>query len=156
MKYFYTVFVFVILTGHILAQSDDSVDVTFFYYPDNNPSSVYLPGEFNGWVNNAPSSLMSYDPVNNVWFKSVRLRVGGHAQPFIPGAYEYKFYADGVWLSDPLNPRQDVNNNNNSYLFIRNPTIHLLLPNSTPASGIIRSRFPENKRIHISINFLGC
>ena len=96
MKYFYTVFVFVILTNHILAQSDDSVDVTFFYYPDNNPSSVYLPGEFNGWVNNAPSSLMSYDPVNNVWFKSVRLRVGGPdplPAPFsVPGAYQYKFY----------------------------------------------------------------
>ena len=44
-----------------------------------------------------------------------------------------------------MNPRQDANNNLNSYLFLRNPTIHLLLPNSTPASGIIRSRFPEIK-----------
>ncbi|MBT8387869.1 MAG: hypothetical protein KJO12_10695, partial [Ignavibacteria bacterium] len=142
MKYFYTVLVFVLLSSLNIAQSDDSVDVTFFYYPEDNPNTVYLPGEFNGWTFNS-SSLMTEDPITGIWSKTIRLRVGGHVQPFIPGAYEYKFYADGVWLSDPLNPRQDVNNNNNSYLFIRNPVIHLLLPNSTPASGIIRSRFPE-------------
>jgi len=142
MKYLFTVFVFVIFSILISAQTDDSVDVTFFYHPADNPTTVYLPGEFNGWTFNS-SSLMTEDPITGIWSKTVRLRVGGHAQPFIPGAYEYKFYADGIWLSDPLNPRQDVNNNNNSYLFIRNPTIHLLLPNSTPASGIIRLRFPE-------------
>ncbi len=147
MKKIFTIICILVISSLVLAQQEDSVDVTFFYYPDNNPNTVYLPGEFNGWVNNSPVSLMSFDPVNNYWYKTVRLRVGGPdplPAPFsIPGAYQYKFYADGVWLQDPLNPRENPNDNNNSYLFIRNPVIHLLLPNSTPASGIIRSRFPE-------------
>ncbi len=146
MKYFYTVFVFIIFSILISAQTDDSVDVTFFYYPDDNPITVYLPGEFNGWTLNS-ASIMTFDPVLESWLKTVRLRVGGPdplPAPFsVPGAYQYKFNADGTWLPDPLNPRQNLNDNNNSYLFIRNPTIHLLLPNSTPASGVIRSRFPE-------------
>jgi len=138
----FTIICILVISSLAIAQQDDSVDVTFFYYPEDNPNTVYLPGEFNGWTFNS-SSLMIEDPITGIWFKTFRLRVGGHLQPFIPGAYEYKFYADGVWLSDPLNPRQDVNNNNNSYIFLKNPTIHLLLPNSTPASGIIRSRFPK-------------
>jgi len=147
MKKILTIICILVISSLVTAQQDDSVDVTFLYYPDNNPSTVYLAGEFNGWVNNAPSSLMSYDPVNEVWYKTVRLRVSGPdplPAPFsIPGAYQYKFYANDVWLQDPLNPRENPNDNNNSYLFIRNPVIHLLLPNSTPASGIVRSRFSE-------------
>jgi glycosidase len=147
MKKIFTIIFILVISSLVLSQQEDSVDVTFFYYPENNPTTVYLPGEFNGWVNNSPTSLMNFDPVNGSWYKTVRLRVGGPDPlpvPFsIPGAYQYKFYADGVWLGDPLNPRHNPNDNENSYLFIRNPTIHLLLPNSTAASGIIRSRFPE-------------
>ena len=144
MKYFFAVFVYVIFTNLIFAQED--IDVTFYYYPDDNPGTVYLPGEFNGWTINS-SSLMSKDPITGIWSKTVRLRVGG-PNPLpnpnsIPGAYQYKFHADGNWLQDPLNPRQNPQDNSNSYLFIRNPTIHYLLPNSTPVSGIIRTRFPE-------------
>jgi len=139
MRYLLTIFIFSISINMLLAQ-DDSVDVTFFYYPDDNPNTVYLPGEFNGWTLNS-SSLMTEDPVTGIWSKTVRLRVGGPnplpAPQSIPGAYQYKFNADGNWLQDPLNPRQNPNDNNNSYLFIRNPTIHYLLPNSTPTSGVI-------------------
>ena len=117
MEKIFTIICILVISALVLAQQEDSVDVTFFYYTDNNWDTVYLPGEFNGWVNNSPVSLMNFDPVKDFWYKTVRLRVGGPAQPFIPGAYQYKFYADGVWLSDPLNPRQDVNNNLNSYLF---------------------------------------
>lgn len=128
----------------IYTQQDDSVDVTFYYYPNDNPANVYLRGEFNGWSLDNP---MTFDPGSESWFATVRLREGG-PDPLptplsVPGAYQYKFFVDGVWLPDPLNPRQNSNDNNNSYLFLRNPTIHLLLPNSTPASGIIRTRFPE-------------
>jgi len=90
---------------------------------------------------------MTQDPATGIWSKTVRLRVSGPfplpAQNSIPGAYQYKFNSDGSWLQDPLNPRYNVNDNNNSYLYIKNPTIHYLLPNSTHASGIIRTRFPE-------------
>ena len=130
----------------IFAQPADSVDVTFFYHPDDNPSTVFLPGEFNGWVLNS-SSVMTLDPSTGIWSRTVRLRVGGPAPlpapHSIPGAYQYKFNADGNWMQDPLNPRSNPQDNNNSYLFIRNPTIHYLLPNSTTASGVIRTRFPE-------------
>jgi glycosidase len=145
MRYLLTIFIFSISINLLFAQND-SVDVTFFYHPEDNPNTVYLPGEFNGWTLNA-SSLMTEDLVTGIWSKTVLLRVGGPnplpAPHSIPGAYQYKINADGNWLQDPLNPRQNPQDNNNSYLFIRNPTIHYLLPNSTPASGIIRSRFPE-------------
>lgn len=129
-----------------LPQSADSVDVTFFHYPTGSPSVVYLPGEFNGWqLNN--TSRMSYDADAGVWWKTVRLRVGG-PNPLpapglsIPGAYQYKFNEGGnVWLSDPRNPRQNPPDNNNSYLYIQNPTIHYLLPNSV--SGAVRTDRPE-------------
>ena len=148
MKFLATIFLMILISQFAFSQQDDSVDVTFYYYPDNIPTNVYLPGEFNGWVVNNPVSLMSYDPVENRWYKTVRLRVGGPnplPAPFsVPGAYQYKFNINGSdWISDPLNPKQNPLDNNNSYLFIRNPTIHLLLPNSTPASGVIRTRFPQ-------------
>jgi hypothetical protein len=138
MKYVYAVFVILILSNFSFAQSD--VDVTFYYYPDDNPSSVLLRGEFNGWSEANP---MTFDATSSSWSSTIRLRVGGPPQPGVPGAYQYKFFADGIWLQDPLNPRSNPQDNNNSYLFIRNPTIHYLLPNSTAASGIIRTRFPE-------------
>jgi glycosidase len=145
MKIIITIFFTFIFSLNVFAQQDDSVFVTFYYHPNNTPTNVYLPGEFNGWVLNA-NSLMGFDSGTNTWFKIVKLRVGGPNPPpapvSIPGAYQYKFN-DGQWFSDPLNPRQNPNDNNNSYLFIRNPTIHYLLPNSTTASGIVRTRFPE-------------
>ena len=146
MRFLISLFTIIILTQLTFSQQDDSIDVTFYYHPENNPNNVYLPGEFNGWVLNS-TSVMTYEASTNTWYKTVKLRVGGPnplPAPFsIPGAYQYKFNSDGVWISDPLNPRQNPNDNNNSYLFIRNPTIHYLLPNSTPASGVVRTRFPE-------------
>jgi len=145
MKLIITLLLLLIVTQVGISQQDDSVDVTFYYHPHNTPTNVYVPGEFNGWVINS-TSLMSYDANTDTWYKTVKLRVGGPNPPpapvSIPGAYQYKFN-DGQWFSDPLNPRQNPNDNNNSYLFIRNPTIHYLLPNSTTASGVIRTRFPE-------------
>jgi len=130
-----------------IGTAQDSVDVTFYYYPDNNPSSVHIPGEFNGWNPSSNISLMSYDALENSWSKTVRLRVGGPSplpKPgiSIPGAYQYKFH-DGGWFSDPLNPRRNIPDEGNTYLFIHDPTIHLLLPNSTTASGPVRTGHPE-------------
>ena len=136
--------ILILMSQMVLAQ--DSVDVSFYYYPDDNPSSVHIPGEFNGWDPTGSISEMSYDAAEDAWWKTIRLRVGG-PDPLpsgnsIEGAYQYKFH-DGSWFPDPLNPRQNPSDNNNTYLYINDPTIHLLLPNSTPASGIVRSRHPE-------------
>jgi len=132
----------------------DSVDVTFFYKPSGNPSVVYLAGEFNNWANNQTGQItdhrfaMSFDEATGCWVKTVRLRVGGPSPlPWsgsIPGAYQYKFNENGSssgWIPDPLNPRQNPLDHNNSYLFINNPTIHYLLPNSV--SGLVRTSLPE-------------
>ena len=144
MKYRYVFLLILIASFRVVAQSEDSVDVTFYYFPDNSPSTVYLRGEFNGWTT---ANSMTYDPATSSWSATLRLRKGGPsplpAPVSIAGAYQYKFFADNIWLPDPLNPRQNPNDNDNSYLYINNPTIHLLLPNSTPASGIIRTRFPD-------------
>jgi len=129
-----------------LAIAQDSVDVTFYYYPEDNPAVVHIPGEFNGWNPSADVSQMTYNAVDHSWGKTIRLRVGGPsplpASNSVPGAYQYKFH-DGDWFSDPLNPHQNALDNNNTYLPINDPTIHLLLPNSTPASEVVRSRHPE-------------
>lgn len=138
------VFVLLISPFTVQSQTPDSVDVTFYYQPSGNPSQVYLPGEFNNWSLTS-IALMSKNPQTGVWSKTVRLRIGGPATGALkPGTYEYKFNENGTtWLSDPLNPRTDPNNYNNSYLYITDPTIHYLLPNSTQASGEVRTRFPE-------------
>lgn len=146
--------ILILLVTNLWGQPD-SVDVTFFYDPPGNPAIVYLPGEFNNWGNNVNGRItdarfaMHKDPQTGIWSKTVRLRVGGPVPlpvpgKSIPGAYQYKFNENGSpdgWLSDPLNPRQNPKDHNNSYLFIRDPTIHYLLPNST--IGVVKTRFPE-------------
>jgi glycosidase len=135
-----------VLSWQNLFAQPDSVDVTFYYKPAGNPSVVYLPGEFNNWQLSA-ISRMTKELSTGIWFKTVRLRVGGPVPLPVPGksiagAYQYKFNEDGSrWLPDPLNPRQNPRDNNNSYLFINNPTIHYLLPNSL--SPLIKTSRPE-------------
>ena len=138
-----------LLTAFIFALpslAQDSVDVTFYYRPQNSPSNVHIPGEFNGWNPSSNASQMSYDPLLEAWYRTIRLRVGGPdplpSANSVPGAYQYKFH-DGTWFPDPLNPRQNPLDNNNSYLPINDPTIHLLLPNSTIGVGTVHTRHPE-------------
>ncbi len=140
---------FSILTVFILALpgfAQDSVDVTFYYRPHNSPGDVHIPGEFNGWNPSSAASQMSFDPLVDAWYRTIRLRVGGPdplpSTNSVPGAYQYKFH-DGNWFADPLNPRQNPADNNNSFLPINDPTIHLLLPNSTIGVGTVHSRHPE-------------
>lgn len=120
-----------------LHSQPDSVDVTFYYKPIGNPSIVYLPGEFNSWSNNS-GGVINPDPRWNMtkdstgtWYKTIRLRVGGHVGGRVVGTYQYKFNENGSangWLSDPLNPRTNPSEYNNSILYARNPTIYQLLP----------------------------
>ena len=133
-----------------LSAQTDSVDVAFFYKPTGAPAAVFLPGEFNNWgpnsggtiAPNAPSR-MNFDAVNGQWVKTVRLRVGGQPNGGVAGAYQYKINENGVntgWRPDPLNPRKNARDNDNSYLYARNPTIHYLLPNSL--APIVKTRQP--------------
>jgi cyclomaltodextrinase len=119
----------------------DSVDVTFTYMSAGSPSRVYVPGEFNNWANNSngvispsnTSALMTRDPTTGVWFRIVRLRIGGHIGGEVPGAYQYKFNVDGqssAWTADPLNPRM-YSSYGNSVLYVRDPTIFHFVPNQS-------------------------
>jgi glycosidase len=126
------------MVGLVGAQTD-SIDVTFMYEPTGSPSRVYVPGEFNNWANNnngviSPSNtsaLMTRDPITGIWFRTLRLRIGGHIGGEVPGAYEYKFNVDGqsnAWTADPLNPRM-YGGYGNSVLYVRDPTIFHFVPN---------------------------
>ncbi len=125
--------------------AQDSIDVKFFYKSTGTPTSVFLPGEFNNWgpnsagviAQNAPSK-MTFDAGLGQWTKTVRLRVGGNPTGGVVGAYQYKINENGAssgWRPDPLNPRRNAADNDNSILYVKNPTIHYLLPNSL--SGIV-------------------
>ncbi len=143
-----TTFIFS-LAASLLAQ--DSVDVTFYYKPTDNPSVVYLPGEFNSWANNSGGVIASGSPTamvkdqgTGIWSKTYRLRVGGPLSGGgVAGAYQYKINENGTstgWSPDPLNPYQNSADNNNSILYVNSPTIFHLLPNSR--SGIVNSQHP--------------
>ena len=63
---------------------------------------------------------------------------GGNTAPpasGIPGAWQYKFYYTGAspWPNDPLNHHQNANDNGNSYVYVRHPTIYQFTPNQRMA-----------------------
>lgn len=119
-----------ILLYAAFVKAQDNVDVTFRYNAPSSPT-IYLVGEFNGWNNSA--TPMEYQG-NNLWTKTVRLLVGGNPTPpsvGVPGAWQYKFYYAGAsqWPNDPLNHHENPNDNNNTFLYTKDPTIYHLLPN---------------------------
>ncbi len=66
-------------------------EINFVFKPDKKYSKVFLFGSFNSW--NRSDLEMKED--NGTYKISVSLD---------PGRYQYKFYADGAELIDPLNP----------------------------------------------------
>ncbi|HEY6190843.1 MAG TPA: alpha-amylase family glycosyl hydrolase [Bacteroidota bacterium] len=107
----------------------DSVDVTFRFNIAGFPGGISVPGEFNGWNNAAWP--MSYQG-GTLWIRNARLAVGGNPAPGgIAGAWQYKFYYNGAspWPSDPLNHHVNTADNDNSFLYVKDPTIYQLLPN---------------------------
>ncbi len=68
-------------------QKESGRDVEFsFHAPE--VTEVFLAAEFNGWDT---SSLLMKQDRDGVWKTTVKL---------LPGRYEYKFYADNVWVED--------------------------------------------------------
>src|ERR1041385_7496438 len=110
------------------ASAADSVDVTFRYDIAGFPSGLSVPGEFNGWSSSAWP--MTYTG-GTIWIRNARLAVGGNPAGGIPGAWQYKFYYTGVttWPNDPLNHHVNAADNNNSFLYVRDPTIYQFVPN---------------------------
>jgi len=122
-------------TTLLLAQ--DSVDVTFRWTITGH-AGYSVPGEFNGWNNAAWP--MQYQG-GNLWVRNARLPVnpmGGS----IPGAFQYKFYYTGAspWPNDSLNHHVNQADNDNSILYVKDPTIYHFVPNQR--SGIVNTNHP--------------
>jgi 1,4-alpha-glucan branching enzyme len=106
------------LTGNLLFTNPaDSVILTFRTYQPTTPA-LYLPGEFNSWVNNAPTSLMSYDAALASWTKTYNFKIkdpSDTTRRMGDSVWQYKFYSTAAgWYSDPLNPEQNPADYNNS------------------------------------------
>ncbi len=71
---------------------DDGGIVFSYLAPD--AGAVFLAGDFNGWD---ASALPMVRGEEGIWTVTVVLK---------PGDHEYKFVADGQWMTDPDNPRQ--------------------------------------------------
>jgi 1,4-alpha-glucan branching enzyme len=73
-------------------------DGVLFTYYSPKASQVYVVADFNDWeVGKLPM---------------VNIEGSGMWQRIVPlgkGRYEYKFYVDGQWVSDPNNPDKSVN-----------------------------------------------
>lgn len=108
--------------------------VTFRYIPEQVVAErAFLPGVFNGWGTpyqaNTPSciredhaSAMSFVRFERYWLYTIPLETGS--------TYEYKVQVhlnlagdDCSWLTDPLNPRSNPSDNDNSVLTVTDPMI---------------------------------
>lgn len=141
IKFFFkSLIITAFLTLPVLAQ--DSVDVTFRYYPENTVTRVMLPGEFNnfgpnnsGQISPSAPSLMEYDFGGQFWFKTIRLEVGGGTSlNNSETGYRYKFHehynASGsnyAWLSDPLVSKTS-GNLGDSWFKVTHPLIFQVQP----------------------------
>jgi glycosidase len=117
------------LSGLVEAQTD-SVDVTFRLRTSGH-TNVSVPGEFNGWT---PANARMTNVGDDLWVKTVRLRIGGNPSPplvGVPGAWQYKFWYDGVttWPNDSLDHHVNPRDNDNSFIYTRDPTVYQFLPN---------------------------
>ncbi len=116
-KYSLLITLLLFVNATILAQSPDSVTITFRTYQPTSPA-LYLPGEFNGWVNNLPISLMSYDTSLASWTKTYTFKIKDPLDTrrrMGDSVWQYKFHSTAVlWYSDPLNPETNAADFNNS------------------------------------------
>lgn len=67
---------------------DKKVDIEFVYEAPQ-AKKVYLAGSFNNWE---PQALPMKKNKRGQWKTTVSLA---------PGRYEYKYFADGSWITDP-------------------------------------------------------
>ncbi|MCK4546365.1 MAG: T9SS type A sorting domain-containing protein [Candidatus Eisenbacteria sp.] len=97
-----------------------------FRFQHESASTVNLAGSFNSWCNPGPGGIdTGIDPMggpdSDSWWTLEKL--------LDPGDYEYKFVVDGnQWFTDPLNPRINHSNYDNSMLEVTNPLVYYLQP----------------------------
>ncbi len=120
--------IFLLSSSFTLSQPSDSVTITFRTYQPISPV-VFVPGEFNNWGPNsggtisvgAPSQMI-YDNNLGAWTKTYTFKIKAPSDTrrrYADSVFQYKFNRGGAntaWYSDPLNPEQNPNDNNNSLL----------------------------------------
>lgn len=141
------IFLWALLLGAGPVRAQDSLDVTFRFLHQSlsGVERAFLPGSFNGWGqpfqgNNScifagHESEMTFVRLDNYWRHTARLEIGQR--------YEYKiqthFNLAGTeceWLSDPLNPEVNPEENNNSVLVVADPMVFQPAEELSP-SGLI-------------------
>lgn len=120
---------------HFAAAQDQpqTLPVVFRYVPEQIfAERAFLPGTFNGWgapyraggscIREGHASAMSFVRFERYWRYRIPLEIGE--------TYEYKVQVhrdiagnECVWLADPLNPRSNPADNNNSVLTVTDPMI---------------------------------
>lgn len=143
----------------VLAQ--DSVTVTFRYKPSGVIFRAFVPGEFNNWGPNASGVIAANAPSimtleNGVYYKSIRLKVGGGTGTFGgKSGYMYKIHehtnsagSTWNWIADPLNPIK-FGGDGNSLIIVKSPMVFQIQPaNSSaidnPQPGITASVAAKN------------
>ena len=114
------------------ARGADSVDVTF-RYQNSSVTGVTVVGDFQvpaAWANGNAAYAMAN--AAGVWTKTVRLALGGNTGGTLPGTWQYKFFpagTTGAWPNDPLNHHVNAADQNNTFIYAKDPTIYQVLPN---------------------------
>lgn len=125
----FVLFVFLIVGTYSTDLKAQSQDVTFRYIPApaDNAVRVFVPGEFNNWGSNSAGAIaignesqMEFVDSLGQWIKSIPLQTGQ--------TYQYKIHfqfnesgSDWDWITDPINPRSNPADNNNSVVTITDP-----------------------------------
>ena len=135
----------ILLVSSSVAQ--DSLDVTFrFLRPGiGGIERAFLPGTFNGWGqpfqgNNScivpgDESEMTWVRLENYWRHTVRLEVGQRSEYKIQTHFDVSG-TNCEWLSDPLNPDVNAQDNNNSIVVPADPMVFQPAEELSP-SGLI-------------------
>ena len=104
------------------ASARETVRVTFRHTPSAGTVRAFLPGSFNDWGPNIAGFIHPDAPSRMTWADSPGCYVC--IVPLVAGStYDYKFHehadASGTsyrWITDPLNPRINTADNNNSLI----------------------------------------
>jgi cyclomaltodextrinase len=106
-----------ILICSIYIHAADSVDVVFrFHY--TGAATPTVPGTFNNW-NYSVWTMTKSD--GDLWIRTTRLALG---------TYQYKYYiGTSPWPNDPMNHHVYPDANQNSIIYVKDPTIYHFVPN---------------------------
>ncbi|NQT27226.1 T9SS type A sorting domain-containing protein [candidate division KSB1 bacterium] len=125
---------FALFFCNLLAQNN--IQITFRHYPaSEHVIRTFVPGSFNGWGpnsngvidSNAPSRMKNTEAFQ-FYYKTYTLQTGQTEQ--------YKFHehfndgSPGTWLTDPLNPNINTQDNDNSVLNVQEAMIFEVYPSA--------------------------